>query len=101
MTTDMANEQAQTIIARIQHWTEFPGMDRLNLDPDDPRDKRIADAIVVAHRAAIAWPKHFEQSADFGRLATMLQYRIITATELEIPITYYAHAYTRKLFNLV
>jgi hypothetical protein len=89
MNRELAEQQAREIAAKIiqpysyYHFPnlEFPGMDKLGLDPDDAHDKKMAAAIFHAINIGMAGT-NWDQSYPFGSLATMLEYGIITLANI-------------------
>jgi len=90
--TGVANNQAYDIVAKITNpgsWSymdEFPGLDKLGFDETaygDVQTKHIAEIIYCALDAGRKWEQFGDQSYSVGRIATLLEFGIVTMDEIE------------------
>ena len=81
--SEKANESAIGITSLCKRFkAEFPGFDKLGLNPDIPKEKIIGDSIVYAVAAADCFSEFGASSPPFIRLETMLHYDIVSESEV-------------------
>jgi len=73
---------AYGLVAKFQFVSEFPGCDELGLNPDKPKDKIIAEAIIHAILSGVGWNEYGESTHAFGYLSAMIYYRIVDPADV-------------------
>ena len=94
------NNIAYDIVAKITnpasfaYMPDFPGSDKLGLDPVVPTQKLICDAVIYALQAGTFWSEFGDNSAAFGKLEAMLEYGIVTTDQINQAIHTYINSKT-------
>lgn len=79
---ESANTMTYEVMVRWQFETERPKYDVLGLDPENPKERVLADAVTYAIRAGQQFSQQNIGSTPFVRLSTMIAFGIVTPSEL-------------------
>jgi hypothetical protein len=98
MNSERAHNKAYELIASVStpgsdtYMVDFPGYERLGLDPELPSETIVADAIIYAVRAGEAYQTQGMDSACAGRLEAMIRYSVVDLGEVNAAISRYRNA---------
>lgn len=95
MNNERAYNAAYDVIANVSnpasfsYMENFPGFDRLGLDPDNTADALVADAIIYALQAGESYATNGMDSDKAGRLVAMIRYGIVRTSDIDAALWRY------------
>ena len=98
MNNERAYNTAYALIANVSnpasfsHMEDFPGYERMGLDPDVAKDSIIADAIIYAVRAGVSYQTQGMDSDCAGRLIAMIRYGVVDMKDIDVALWRYRNA---------
>jgi hypothetical protein len=86
VTNEKAYDLAYTLMTKIGHIGEFPGLDALGSS-----DKSISTAIIYAINAHKNWADNGDNSSAFGYLTAMFEYGIVNKEKIDKVLFHYSN----------
>ena len=98
MNNERAYNAAYDLIANVSnpasfsYMQDFPGYERMGLDPDSEKDLIVADSIIYAVRAGVSYQTQGMDSDYAGRLVAMIRYGVVDMTDIDAALWRYRNA---------
>ena len=98
MDNERAYNAAYDLIANVSnpasfsYMKNFPGFERVGLDPDVTADTIVADAIIYAVRAGVSYQTQGMDSDYAGRLVAMIRYGVVDMRDIDAALWRYRNA---------